>query len=198
MLCAYSPLTPLNDEPDAKAEAKDNLNQRLLAFIQPPSHGSRRVEASGTMAASTSGTQATMSVISRMVNAARPCWRRGKPAPGNQGQRRGVEREGREVGCHAARAGEEGSADAGRFESVVGAVDLGGRNSARSPTAMSRAPKPMLMAALRVSLVGEAGVANQDADGADDDEDDRGTGGQGPLRARSAVPRSGCSVGAGR
>jgi hypothetical protein len=40
----------------------------------------------------------------------------------------------------------------GGFGSVVGAFGLGGRTSARSPTATSRTPKPMLMAALRVSL----------------------------------------------
>jgi hypothetical protein len=39
------------------------------------------------------------------------------------------------------------------FGSELGGFGLGGRTNARSPTAISRTPKPMLMAALRVSLV---------------------------------------------
>jgi hypothetical protein len=39
------------------------------------------------------------------------------------------------------------------FGSERGGFGLGGRTNARSPTAISRTPKPMLRAALRVSLV---------------------------------------------
>jgi hypothetical protein len=40
----------------------------------------------------------------------------------------------------------------GGFGSEVGAFGLGGRNSARRPTATGRTPKPILIAALSVSL----------------------------------------------
>jgi hypothetical protein len=83
----------------------------------------------------------------------------------------------------------------GGFESVVGAFGFGGRNNARSPTATSRTPKAVLMAALRVSLVEKPVSPDQDANGADDDEDDRGACGQGRSRAigRSPVGVFSCS-----
>jgi hypothetical protein len=76
-----------------------------------------------------------------------------KPAPGNQGKRRGYSAKVvRLEAIPPAPARKDRPMLAG-FGSELGGFGLGGRTNAQSPTAISRTPKPMLMAALRVSLV---------------------------------------------
>jgi hypothetical protein len=76
------------------------------------------------------------------------------------------------------------------FGSERGGFGLGGRTNARSPTAISRTPKPMLRAALRVSLV-EKPVSPTRTPMVLTMMRTIAAWRSGPLPWRSAVPRSG-------
>jgi hypothetical protein len=153
MLAAYSPFTPLTSSQMPKPKPSTTWIHRLFAVIQPPSHGSRRVEAARDHGRQHQRHPGHHERDHQDGQRGQALLAEQKPSPGNQGKRRDIEREGREVRRHATRAREEGSADAGRVRVGAGWLRLGGRTSARSPTATSRTPKPMLRAALRVSLV---------------------------------------------
>jgi hypothetical protein len=77
----YSASTPLTNSQIPKPSPRATWIHRLLALIYEPSQGSRRDDAPGTATASTSGIQATMSVITTMISAATPCCLNGRPLP---------------------------------------------------------------------------------------------------------------------
>lgn len=143
----------LDQEPDTKAEAQDDLNPAVVGghpAAQPrqqPSRGARdhrreHERHPGHHEGDQQDDQRGQGLLAQE-----------KPAPGNQGQRRGVEGKVVRLEAMPPAPARKDRPMLGGFGSVVGAFGLGGRTSARSPTAISRTPKARLIQALRVSLV---------------------------------------------
>jgi len=87
---------------------------------------------------------------------------------------------------------EEGSADAGRFRVGFGRFRLGRPQHRAEPNGHQQDAEGDIDRGLQRVVGGEAGVANQDPNRADDDEDDRGASGQG--RSTRNWPFSGQGV----
>jgi hypothetical protein len=77
----YNAATPLTRSQTPKPRPRATWIHRLFLVIHDPTQGRRRDEALGTTTASTSGSHATIRVMTRMISAAIPCCRSGRPLP---------------------------------------------------------------------------------------------------------------------